>query len=58
MHYLYSLKERDFFYIQACKLSCLALMMDNRCGCVMLMVKYDNQTVCKSDNSSVGKLVF
>ncbi|XP_078373784.1 epithelial sodium channel subunit alpha-like isoform X2 [Oculina patagonica] len=41
----------------ACKVSCLASMMENRCGCIMHMLKYDGKPVCKSENSSVVKCV-
>lgn len=36
-------------------MSCLASMMNNRCGCVMYGIKYDDKPVCKGENSSVGK---
>lgn len=39
-------------------MSCLASMMENRCGCVMHMLKYDDKAACKSENNSVGKLLF
>lgn len=42
-------------YLQACKVSCLATMMNSSCGCVMVEFKYDDKPVCKGDKESVGK---
>ena len=39
-------------------MSCLAAMMNETCGCVWYRLKYNDQSVCDSENKSVGERSF
>ena len=56
----YLVTDQNFIcYIQACKMSCLASMINSSCGCVIQSVRYDDKPLCRTAvNSSLSKRCF